>query len=337
MGIVMNWKKGFEAYYYYTTVDRATWTDGGHHNLTGGNITKTTSNLQEAATIETDDIPDGECWIRIYLNARQDGSGSRTPLFTGLLQTPSTDWEGVRKSYKAECYSVLKPADDILLPRGWYAMQGLNGAKIAADLLSAGAAPVSYEDNAPALSDTLIAEDGETNLSMARTIVDAIGWRIRIDGYGNISICPKASQPAIRLDSVENDIVEINLSDTCDWYRCPNVFRATSGGLTAIARDDEESSRFSTVSRGREIWKEEKDCNLNDGESIAAYAMRRLKEEQQPARKINYKRRYMPDIYPGDTVMLHLPAQKVDGTFRVTSQKIDLGYGAPTAEEAEQI
>lgn len=335
----MNWRKGFTARYYYTIVDPMTWRDTERHELTGGSISKTAEALMESADMDITTIPrTGELWIRIWLDASQRGSAENEALFTGLMAVPEVEWDGYRKTYKAECYSVLKPADDVLLPRGWYVPAGTNGAYAAMELLEdAGPAPVTREANAPTLAAPIVAEDGETNLSMAIKIVNAVGWRFRIGGDGNITICPKAEEPSIRLSAEDNDMVEMALVDKKDWFSCPNVFRATFNGVTAIARDDKTSSPYSTVSRGREIWKEETDCALGDTESIEEYVVRRLREEQSPARICSYARRFYPDIYPGDIVQLHYPAQDIDGDFRIRSQQIELGYNARTEEESEAV
>ena len=332
----MEWANGFSARYYYTVVDAASWRDLRRYKLTGGSISKTTDSLMESADLNLKDIPtENEIWIRVWLDARQKGDGAHEALFTGLLSIPGVEWDGTRHSYNAECYSVLKPAADILLPRGWFAAEGMSGAELAAGLLGVGAAPVVYDDNSPLLESSIVSESGENNLSMAQKIVSAIGWRIRISGRGEIRICPKGLEPDVNLDSLNNDIIEVEMSDQRDWFNCPNVFRATYQDITAVARDDDPDSPYSTVARGREIWKEDKTCNLNTNESIEQYVARRLKEEQSPARICNYSRRFVPDLYPGDAIRLHYPAQNIDGDFRIKSQQIDLGYAARTAEEVE--
>ena len=334
----MNWNEGFSSRFYYTVVDPASWRDIARHELTGGSVSRTASNLLQSADIDITDLPsDGEEWIRIWLDARQGNDGAHEELFTGLMSAPAVDWDGNRKSYKAECYSVLKPAADILLDRGWYAAAGVNGAYIAYQLLSAGPAPVTYADSAPALSSSIVAEQGETNLSMAWKIINAIGWQIRISGSGEISIEPLTSDPAAELDSIANDIVELSVKDKRDWFSCPNVFRAESGGLTAIARDEDEDSTLSIPSRGREIWAEERSCKLSDGEGLEEYAVRRLRELQSPARTVSYSRRYLPDVSVGDIVRMHYPRQNIDDLFRVESQKIELGYGARVSEEGRMV
>lgn len=330
----MNWNNGFSARYYMTLVDSRTWRDVQRYEITGGSVTRAAGSLMEAADIDMTNAPQSDSWVRIYLDARQNDTGGRDAIFTGLLSTPATQWNGSRRSYKAECYSVLQPAADVLLQRGWYAPAGMNGAKLIADLLSCGAAPVTYEDNSPILSATIVAEDQETNLSMAQRILEAIGWRIRILGTGEIHVCPISTEPIAIFDAFENDSIEMDVTDTLDRFKCPNVFRATYNDLSAVARDDDPESPLSTVVRGREIWMQESVSLLSENENVAEYALRRLKEEQSPSRTAQYTRRYRPGVTVGDIVLLHHPAQGIDGNFRITSQKIDLGYGARTTEEA---
>lgn len=334
----MNWNKGFSARYYLSVVDPGTWRSMETSQLISGSVIRSEKKMIESATVELTDLPEeSEPWIRIWMDARQEGSGGHAAIFTGLLQTPDTDWNGKLMTLRAECCSVLKPADDILMARGYYVPAGVEAAAFAAQLLQAGPAPVEYTENGPNLTESIIAERGETRLTMAQKVIDAIGWRIRIAGDGVITICPKALTASASYDPSENDAVETVLRDRRDWYDCPNVFRAVSGDLTAVARDDSPDSPLSTVSRGREVWKEDLGCRLGNAESIADYAARRLKEEQEHGRDLSYTRRFDPDLTVGDLVSLRYPAQNIDGLFRITSQNIELIHGGRTAEEVEAI
>lgn len=334
----MNWTRGFSALYELKKVDPVTWMDTGSFEFTGGSISRTDDNLQESASIQMTTDP-GECWLRVYLNAKQEGSGARIALFTGLASTPQRDLDGVRENFQATCYSVLKPADDVLVPCGYYVPSGADGAKIAAQLLGVGPAPVTSEDNSPRLLEPIVAEEMDTNLSIARQIVDSIGWRIRIRGDGSISIEPTAEDVSLKLDPQENDSVELKITDVQDWYAVPNCYRVSTGSLYAVACDDDPDSPLSTVSRKAarggtgEIWTSESGVSLSDGESLAEYAVRKLKEAQAPARKITYIRRFFPDVLVSDLVSLHYPGVGIDGIFRVSRQTITLGYGAKTQEE----
>lgn len=332
----MNWNDGFTARYYLAQVELTTWRDIATYDLKGGQITRTGDTLLESADVDTQGLSfTGEMWVRIWLDARQASGGERTALFTGLLQAPATEWSGRIRTNKAECYSVLKPAADVLLPRGWYAVAGMDGARQAADLLK-GFAPVSYANDAPKLADYIVAEDGETKLSMAHKIVNAIGWHIRISGMGEIYIEPYSTEPVTRFSSIDEDVVELDITDSRDWYSCPNVFRAISGDLIAVYKDETGGS-LSIDARGREIWAEETNVTLSEDESISAYSIRRLAELQAPSRQISYKRRYRPNVLVGDAAEFNFPQQNIIGNFRITSQRIDLGYGATVQEEAIEI
>lgn len=330
----MKWNKGFTASYYAYILDPQSFREVSRLEITGGTVKHESSGLRESADIDVVGYNGTEAWVRIYLDARQNGSASHIPLFTGLGCSPGRDIDGVIETSTLQCYSVLKPAQDVLLERGYYVLRGANGAAVAKDLLSVGPAPVKIMAESPVISDTLIAEDGESCLTMAEAIISAINWQITIGGDGTIYLGPRADDTAKAVfDPLDNDAIEPQISVERDWYECPNVLRAVSGDLMAIARDDDPGSPLSTVSRGREIWAEDSASNLGSEEGIAEYARRRLTELQSVALTASYKRRYRPDIGVGDLVRLHYPKQKLDGLFRVDSQSIDLTHGATTDEE----
>lgn len=330
----MNWAKGFSASYRMTIVDPTTWRDTEVIQIKDGSIKKTESSLMESADVTCVKYrKNAERWVRIWLDAKQGESAEHIPLFTGLAVSPDRDINGLTETNAVQCYSVLKPAEDVLLERGWYAPAGFKGSAVVRQLLDVCPAPITEEDFSPSLQTAIIAEDGESRLSMAHKVLKAINWRLKIRGDGTIEICPKSADPVAFFDSIEMDIIEPQIKASNDWYGCPNVFRAIKDDLIGIARDDDENSPLSTVNRGREIWKEELNCNLGDNETVAEYAYRRLKEEQQKELSVSYSRRYVPEVVPTDMINLHLPAQEIDGNFYITSQTIEIGYGARVSEE----
>ena len=332
----MIWSDGFSARYYLTFVDAKSWRDIGRMEITGGTIERSEGELYESADIQATSLPEnGEAWIRVWLDADQGGV-IHVPLFTGLTSAPSRDISGHMTSYQIECYSVLKPVNDILTERGYYIPSEATAPDAIARLLRTGIAPVEVEEvaNPPQLTSAIIAEDGETNLTLAQKVLDAIDWRLRIDGNGIIHIEQKKDDVVSIFDSETNDIMELDITDEYDWYSCPNVLRAISDDMTAIARDDDPDSPLSTIARGREIWAEESSVTLGSNESLASYAQRRLKELQSPARTVTYARRFDPSVNVGDMVMINHPEIGIDNTFRITSQSLELSYGCRTSEEA---
>lgn len=334
----MNWKNGYSASYYAYFIDPSSWRETERLEITGGSISRSADGLRDSADIDCKEYPQGiERYIRIYLDARQGGTSSHVPLFTGLATSPSRDIDGYYETNSLECYSVLKAADDVLLDRGYYVPAEANGAQVVRDLLSCIPAPVIAETSAPGLQSSIIAEDGETRLSMADKVLSAIGWRMKIAGDGTVLLQPEPVDVSAQFDPIDQDVLEPSIKVDYDWYSCPNVFRAVKEDLSAVARDDSPDSPLSTVCRGREVWAEETSCELNTGESISEYAVRRLRELQRVRLTASYDRRYNPDVIVGDLIRLRYPVQGLDGVFRITSQKIELGFGAKTSEEVEAV
>lgn len=336
----INWSKGFSARYYATVVNPKTWRDISTIDISEGSIQLTNSSLRESASISCRQFDsDSEQWIRIYLDARQSGGGAElVPIFTGLTSVPDQNYNGRKRSDSIQCYSVLKPAEDVYLPIGYYIQAGINGAVAVKDLLdSVTSAPVTIDGESEALSQTLVAEMDESHLSMADYILQTIGWRLRIGGDGSIVICDRSSKSSASFNADTYDVVELDVSIKNNWYDCPNVFRAINDDMTAIAKDNNPDSRFSIQNRGREIWRSESGCSLNEGESLAQYANRRLKEEQQVGYSLEYGRRFHPDVRPTDLVSIYYPEQKVNGMFEVESQTITLGYGCSVSETSTGV
>lgn len=341
----MNWAAGYTTLYYGCLVDKATWKDSSRFEIQSGSISRVGTNLRESADLTTSDYEYGpDRYIRIWMDVSQNGSHAHVALFTGLTSTPDKHISGyifdeednlvdVTIERTLKCYSVLKPAQDIYLERGWWAGKGMISGELIKTLLSVCPAPVEVAEESPRLADHIIAEDGETNLTMVYKILEAIGWRIRITGEGVIQVLPYSGEPAAVFSEIESDMLETDVTVTEDWFECPNVFRAVSDGKTVIVYDNEESSELSTVNRGREIWKEETGIKLSDAESLQDYAKRKLKELQNISTTIEYERSYLPDVLVTDRIRLHYPAQGLDGIFAVESQSIALDHCGTTSEE----
>jgi len=339
----MDWRKGFSSRYYITIVDRETWRDIRRLEITGGSIKRSTSDLRHSADLNVVNYNDnGEQLIRVWLDAKQNSDSSHTPLFTGYATTPGRNINGRLVTNQLQCYSVLKAAEDVMLPRGWYAPAGASAIWQIKELLKVTKAPIKVVGNTsdPAkltLKQAVVAEQNETNLSMIELLLAIINWRMTLNGRGEIILDNYPTEPIAVFDSREHDILEPSLTDDYDWFNCPNVFRAVMDGDYAEARDEDPNSPLSIQNRGREVWIEESSCNLNENETLAEYARRRLRECQQVSRVINYERRFDPNVTTTDIVQLNYPAQKIVGSFAVTSQSIALGFGAKTSEEVMLI
>lgn len=332
----IDWSLGYSARYYMTQLDKATMKDLERIEIYGGTIKRSLTELCESADIDCVNYEDKtEQMIRIWLDAKQsDGSSSHVPLFTGLATCPTDRYSGRSKTNSLECYSLLKIAQDIMLPRGWYVPVEANSGTLIKDLLSVIGVEIHVAPDAPEIKQSIIAEQGETRLSMVYRIINAMSnWRLRLDGYGDVYIEPINKEEKMIFGASDNDIIETDISITYDWYSAPNVLRCTLDESYAEARDENPDSPLSIPRRGREVWLEDTDVQLNKNETLAEYAQRMLKKYQETATTISYTRRFMPDIYLNDYVRINYPVQGITGLYKITDQNISLGYNARTSEE----
>lgn len=344
----MDWSKGLSASYKAYIVDPITWKDTETIDIISGSISKSEADMRESADISVSAYTSTqEQWIRVYLDARQQSDSYYGAIFTGLISSPGREMEGSVETNSLRCYSVLKPASDILLPRGYYISYGTNTSTVLKNLLSIiKGMPIIIEGTPPNLSYTIIAENGESNLSMVDKILTCIGWRMRILGDGSVVISEPAIDPITgalnyplsgSFDPIDVDSIELRVSVENNWFDCPNVFRAVQGNFSATAMDNDPDSIFSVQNRGREIYYEETGANPYAGESLAQYAKRRLQEEQQIYTSASYSRRFDPDVNVSDAISLRYPAQGLDGIYYISSQTITLGYSPTVSEVAYKI
>lgn len=331
---MINYNNGISATYYATRVNPKTWADAGEIPIISGTVTKNAeSALVVSADLSVSEDIGAEEWIRIYQIAEQNGARERIAIFTGIVSSPARDINGNSETRKLDCYSVLKVASDILLPLGWFAPARTNGGELIRILLSDLPCTVELDEGSPYIISSFVAGEADSKLTVAQQIAEAINWQIKVNGDGTVRICPKPLTISGTFDNIENDIIEMAVTDSMDIFSVPNVLRVTLQGSAATARDDDPDSVFSTVNRGREIWLQES-ANLAAGESLGEYAMRRLKELQNPSRKVSYTRRFQPDVDVNDLVSIVYPKQNIGDVFRIKQQTITLSHGAKVKEDA---
>lgn len=334
--MAIDWSKSYTLKAYAERINPQNWLgDGIEIPILSASVKRSDDNDRQSATIDCGNYTsDKEIWVRLWADVSQGNSAEHVALFTGLTAPTKKNINGTLVKTSLECYSVLRPASDVLLQKGWYAPAEADGAGLIKDLLAPSPAPIDCDQEAPLLKEAIIAEENETNLSMVEKILDAIEWTISIDGKGRIILGKADSDTKIRYDSLSYDVVKPEITYEANWYDCPNVFRVTSGDDYAEARDDSNDSPLSTVNRGREIWKSESSPSLKDDESLSEYAERKLKEAQQYDTKLSYTVRFQPNVNVNDSVYISYPANNIDGTFLITSQTINVGGGLSVSEEA---
>lgn len=339
----MDYSQGYTSSFYMTIIDPISWADLGRIEIISGSINRSETDLRQSAslTLKSWDF-EGDQWIRVYMVSEYNGNIERVPLFTGIATSPSTSYSNGVSTVTIQAYSVLKPAQDIILQHGWYARRGISAETIIRDLLSVTHAPivVNYNGAENRLADDLVAEDNESNASMLEWVLDAMSWVMYIDGDGTIvfdrnpEYSDEPIDPVVTMAPYENDVIETSFTINHDWFECPNALRATVNEMTAVAKDEDPDSPLSIQNRGREVWVVENNVDLLDDETIAEYAKYRLGELQERYETVSYNRRFLPNVNVTNKIRLGYP--ELSGDFIIESQTITLGHAAVTQEQIKR-
>lgn len=333
----MDWSQGYTSTFRLYSVNQSTWGDGGEiENLVSASITKDDeSSLIEDASISVSDEP-VKGYVRLVLEATNNTGMERANLGTFLVTSPKKSINGTSTTIDLECYSVLKPADDKILPPGWYFPEGGDPIAGASELLSdCLKCPVEPAESDIRTDKPKIAESNESALSMAKYLLEDTDWFIFIDGRGKVSIKKKSDNIVKMFDIFENDVLMPDMTDESDIFDIPNILRVTdsSGDYETIYNNDENSDT-SIENLGWEKWAAEQ-LTLEYGETLLGKGSERMEELSKTTRKISYSREFDPDIKVNDVVLFMLPQQGIVGTFRIISQSLSIGKGVKVSEIAE--
>lgn len=333
----MDWNQGYTSTWRLYSVDRSTWGDGDEiEGLVSASVTKDSeSSLVEDASISIDGEPING-YVRLVLEAKNTEGAARADIGTFLVTSPKRSINGQLVSIDLECYSVLKPAEDKLLPPGWYFPEGGDPIAGASELLGGVLqCPVIHSESDIKTDEIKVAESNETILSMVNYLLTDTDYFIDIDGKGRVTIKKKPEEITASFDTKENDVLMPDITDESDIFDIPNILRVSdsNGKYQTIINDDENSST-SVGNLGWEKWSAEQ-LTLDADESLLSKGSERLEELSKSTRKISYTREFNPSIKVNDLALYLLPRQGIVGSFRIVSQSISVGAGATVNEIAE--
>lgn len=342
-----DWLSSMEQTYEYYTVDPSTWKD-----MTKLDLVKscTISRDSEAGTLgsATLDISDvlGECYIRIYLVTIQNGVKERHALGTFLIQTPSSSFDGKKRSVSMDAYTPLLELKENLPPLGYSVLKGTNVMDDVYRLTRENArAPVVKTTCSTELFHDFVAETSDTWLSFISDLMTNAKYEFALDELGRILFSPKQNtaslQPVWTYDDSNSSILYPDVSIDHDLYGIPNVVEVIysngHGYYYAKVVNDDPNSPTSTVSRGREIVHRVTDPDLignPTNNQIDEYAEQLLKELSTVEYTVTYSHGYCP-VRVGDCVRLNYSRAGLNNVkAKVISQSIKCEAGCPVTEKA---
>lgn len=344
---MIDWTKSMEQSYEYYLVDPGTWKD----TKLISNITKTS--ISRDSTVETlgsatIDITDsvGECYIRVYLVAIQNGVTYREPLGTFLLQTPSSSFDGKIRTVSTDAYTPLIELKENPPPIGYSILKGENIMSNAYRLSSEHArAPVVGTECTETLYSDFVANTDDTWLSFQSDMIAQAKYTYGLDEMGRILFLPvqdtASLQPVWTYTDDNSSILLPEIDWTHDLYDIPNVVEVVySDGkdyYQVRVVNDDPNSPTSTVNRGRE--KLYRDTNpsiagIPSEEMLQEYAEQLLEELSTVEYTVSYSHGYCP-VRLGDCVRLDYKRAGLQNVkAKVVSQNIECVPGCQVKETA---
>lgn len=344
---MIDWLASMQQTYEYYTVDPKTWRDDKKiGNVTRGSIDRDLD--AETLGSATFDMVEslGECYIRVYLVAIQNGITYRYPLGTFLIETPSWNFDGKIKSSSVDAYTPLIELKENLPPIGYSLLKEDNIMSAAYRICREQArAPIVATECDSTLHDDFVANTDDTWLSFTSDLIENAKYEFALDELGRIIFSPKQDtaslQPVWTYTDDNSSILYPEITFDKDMYGIPNVVEVvySNGGSNYYARvvNDNPNSPISTVNRGRTVTYRDTNPSLNGSPTerqTQEYAERLLKELSTLECTVTYSHGYCP-VRLNDCVRLNYTRAGLTGIkARVIKQSIECGTSCKVTETA---
>ena len=344
---MIDWLSSMQQTFEYYIVDPNTWRDVKKiENV----ISSTIDRDSEAETLGSATITMseaiGECYVRIYLVAIQNGYTHKVALGTFLVQTPSWSFDGKIKEISVDAYTPLLELKENLPPIGYSLLEGENIMNMAYRLCRERVrAPVIEAVCDTNLYDDFVANTNDTWLTFLTDLIENAKYVFDLDEMGRILFLPvqetASLQPVWTYTDDNSSILYPDISLDRDLYGIPNVVEVvySNGKDNFYARvvNDNPNSPISTVNRGREIVHRVTNPSLYGDPTenqTKEYAERLLKELSTLECTVTYSHGYCP-VRVNDCVRLNYVRSGITGVkAKVISQSIDCSAGCKVTETA---
>ena len=344
---MINWSASMKQSFEFYIVDPVTWKDVRRlDNVTKVDIKRDSSHetLGSASISCTETM--GECYIRTYLIAIQNGVTEKVPLGTFLVQTPSKNFDGKNEEITMDAYTPLIELKGVLPPIGYSLLKDEEIMTTASRLCRENMRPpVVHTDSDKVLSTDFVSNVDDTWLSYISDLVACAKYKFGLDEMSRIIFEPDQDMASLQAvwtyDDGNSSILYPSITDEHDLYGIPNVvevvYSTDHGHMFSRVVNDDENSPVSTVNRGREVTHRVSDPSfpgMPTQEYIDEYATNLLRSLSSLEHTITYKHGYCP-VRVGDCVILNYEKAGIENIkAKVISQNISCETGCPVEETA---
>lgn len=346
--MAIDWTRGYAATWRLYEVNRDTWADGARvGGVTSASVERNDDGdapEMESSSVSVDQgVGDDftERILRLVMVAEQDGALERVDVCTQWYVSTSGSTAMGNHSRSLTGRSVLHTAATATtsLVYGPYVPAGADGAAEVARMLTAAGVNQVTAVGSFTMDEPYVFERSENVLTSAWAILKAGGFRICVDGRGRVEVRPEAASgdaPALNLSYDLVRLVMPVIDDELDMSEVHNRYVAEEGESTAVAVNDDPTSPTSVTKRGYYHDLYDTSVVRVNGESLEAYAQRKLAEDSVVPDARQWRREWWPDVYPGDIIKASMPRQGVQGEFWCRRQSLECGAGIVVTERAER-
>ena len=344
---MIDWSESMQQTFEYYEVDPNTWKDKKLLDFVKSSSINRDSGTETlgSASIDIDNTL-GECYIRIYLVAIQNGVKEKIPLGIFLVQTPSSNFDGKVRTVSMDAYTPLLELKEKPTPLGYSLLKNENIIEQAYMIVRENCrAPVVKTESDKLLKSNFVANNGDNWLTFVRDLIAQAKFELQLDEEGKIMFAPKQTvdklQPVYTYNDDNSSILLPEVSLKHDIYGIPNVVEVVCSTGTEVyyakVKNEDPNSPTSIQARGREIIYRDTSPNLPGfptKEQIDEYAENLLKTLNSVEYKISYSHGYCP-VRVGDCVRLNYTKAGLIGIkAKVISQNIKCDSGCTVSETA---
>ena len=344
---MIDWTESMEQTFEYYEVDPNTWKDTKQiTTITSSSISRDdNTDTLGSASIDMENAI-GECYIRIYLVAKQNNITYREPLGTFLIQTPSSSFDGKTRKVSIDAYTPLLELKENPTPLGYALLKNDNVMREAYLLAKDNCrVPVVETESNKQLTANFVADTNDSWLTFIRDLITQAKYSFGLDELGRIIFKPTQKieelQPKWTFNDNNSSILLPELTLKHDLYKVPNVVEVVcSTGTTIVTsrvENNDPNSPTSIIKRGREILYRDTKPEIHGYPTQAQldeYAENLLSSLSSVEYTVTYSHAYCP-VTIGDCVRLNYEkAGLKDIKAKIISQSISCKPGCEIKETA---
>lgn len=344
---MIDWTESMDQTFEYYEVDPVTWKDTKKiDNVTSSSISRDSgTDTLGSASIDMENTV-GECYIRIYLIAKQNGITQKESLGTFLIQTPSSSFDGKTRRVSIDAYTPLLELKENPTPLGYALLKDDNVMSEAYRLARDNCrVPVIETTSNKLLTANFVSNIEDTWLSYIKDLIAQAKYTFGLDELGRILFTPvqktEELQPKWTFNDDNSSILFPELTLKHDLYKVPNVVEVvcSTGTTKMVSRveNNDPNSPTSITKRGREILYRDTNPDIHGYPTQAQldeYAENLLSSLSSVEYSVSYSHAYCP-VTIGDCVRLNYKkAGLKDVKAKIISQSISCKPGCTVKETA---